>query len=83
MTVSLPVVIPPLDCRFKVLFSSPGLLFADGSGIGFANARNADGTGNSADDPALKHSQVTFFVTGVGLNLVESILTPDNQTASP
>jgi hypothetical protein len=45
-----------------------GLLSADGSGAGLANARNADGTLNSQSNPAAQGSNVTIFLTGVGLN---------------
>jgi len=41
-----------------------GLLSSDGSGTGLANARNADGTLNSATNPAPAGSIVTVFLTG-------------------
>jgi uncharacterized protein (TIGR03437 family) len=44
-----------------------GLLSSDGSGAGLANARNFDGTLNSASNPAPLGSIVTLFLTGVGL----------------
>jgi uncharacterized protein (TIGR03437 family) len=44
-----------------------GLLSADGSGQGDANARNADGTLNSAQNPAAPGSTVTLYVTGAGM----------------
>ncbi len=43
-----------------------GLLSADGSGKGDANARNADGTLNSAQNPAVPGSTVTLYLTGAG-----------------
>jgi uncharacterized protein (TIGR03437 family) len=43
-----------------------GLLSADGSGTGPANARNQDGTLNSASNPAKTGSSVTVFFTGAG-----------------
>jgi uncharacterized protein (TIGR03437 family) len=43
-----------------------GLLSADGSGTGLANARNQDGTLNSASNPAKAGSSVTVFFTGAG-----------------
>ena len=47
--------------------SAVGLLSADGSGQGLANARNADGTLNSPRNPAAVGSTVTLYVTGTGL----------------
>jgi uncharacterized protein (TIGR03437 family) len=44
-----------------------GLLSADGSGTGLANARNEDGTPNSATNPAARGSLVTVFFTGAGI----------------
>jgi uncharacterized protein (TIGR03437 family) len=44
-----------------------GLLSADGSGAGFANARNQDGTLNSSANPAQRGSRVTLFFTGAGI----------------
>jgi uncharacterized protein (TIGR03437 family) len=44
-----------------------GLLSSDQSGAGLANARNFDGTLNSATNPAPLGSIVTIFLTGVGL----------------
>jgi uncharacterized protein (TIGR03437 family) len=45
---------------------APGLLSADGSGTGAANARNADGQPNSPDHPAAPDSFVTLYFTGAG-----------------
>jgi uncharacterized protein (TIGR03437 family) len=44
-----------------------GLLSADGSGSGSANARNADGSLNSRSNPAAAGSVVTFYFTGAGV----------------
>lgn len=44
-----------------------GLLSLDGSGTGFANARNQDGSLNSATNPAAAGSLVTVYLTGAGL----------------
>lgn len=44
-----------------------GLLSADGSGTGLANARNQDGTLNSAANPAKRGTSVTLFFTGAGI----------------
>ncbi len=44
-----------------------GVLSADGSGKGLADARNPDGTLNSANNPAPAGSSVTIFFTGAGV----------------
>jgi uncharacterized protein (TIGR03437 family) len=44
-----------------------GLLSADGSGTGLANARNLDGTLNSATNPAKRGTTVTVYFTGAGV----------------
>ena len=44
-----------------------GLLSANGSGQGLANARNHDGTLNSASNPAKRGSTVTVYLTGAGV----------------
>ena len=44
-----------------------GLLSADGSGSGLANARNHDGTLNSPTNPARRGSMVTVYFTGSGV----------------
>jgi uncharacterized protein (TIGR03437 family) len=44
-----------------------GLLSADGTGGGQAKALNADGSVNSADNPASYGSQVTVYLTGAGI----------------
>jgi uncharacterized protein (TIGR03437 family) len=44
-----------------------GLLSADGSGTGPANARNQDGTLNSASNPAKRGTTVTVYFTGAGV----------------
>jgi len=44
-----------------------GLLSADGSGQGLANARNQDGTLNSAANPAKRGTTVTVYFTGAGV----------------
>ncbi|HLK18905.1 MAG TPA: SBBP repeat-containing protein [Bryobacteraceae bacterium] len=43
-----------------------GLLSANASGTGAANARNQDGTQNSPSNPAKPGSRVTVFFTGAG-----------------
>lgn len=43
-----------------------GLLSANGTGTGAANARNQDGTLNSPSNPAKAGSKVTVFFTGAG-----------------
>jgi uncharacterized protein (TIGR03437 family) len=53
--------------RVGVAATSLGLLSLDGSGTGLANARNADGSLNSATNPAAQGTVVTVFLTGVGL----------------
>ena len=47
--------------------SEPGLYTAGGTGSGQLDARNADGTVNSVDNPAAAGSMVTLFMTGAGL----------------
>ena len=47
--------------------TAPGLLSADGSGTGLANARNQDGTLNSASNPAKRGTTVTVYFTGAGV----------------
>jgi uncharacterized protein (TIGR03437 family) len=44
-----------------------GLLSANGSGQGDANARNQDGTLNSAANPATRGTTVTVYFTGAGV----------------
>jgi uncharacterized protein (TIGR03437 family) len=44
-----------------------GLLSADGSGTGLAEARNQDGTLNSASNPAKRGTTVTVYFTGAGV----------------
>jgi uncharacterized protein (TIGR03437 family) len=44
-----------------------GLLSADGSGQGLANARNQDGTLNSDANPARRGTTVTVYFTGAGV----------------
>jgi uncharacterized protein (TIGR03437 family) len=51
----------------SVVATAPGLLTADGSGTGLANARNSDGTLNGPNNPAAFGTTVTLFLTGVGL----------------
>ena len=46
--------------------SAPGLFTMDGTGAGQLDARNADGTVNSSDQPAAAGSVVTLFMTGAG-----------------
>lgn len=53
--------------RIAVAPTALGLLSVDGSGAGYANARNADGTLNGKDNPAAQGSIVTMYVTGAGL----------------
>ncbi len=47
--------------------SDAGYRSANGSGTGQAYAVNADGTLNSAQNPAARGTQVTVFLTGVGV----------------
>lgn len=47
--------------------SALGLLSANGSGTGLANARNEDGTLNSASNPAKRGTRMTIFFTGAGV----------------
>jgi uncharacterized protein (TIGR03437 family) len=58
-----------------------GLLSADGSGTGLANARNQDGTLNSASNPADRGSRITVFFTGAG-NPPTAIATQYGTTVS-
>jgi uncharacterized protein (TIGR03437 family) len=51
----------------SVAAAAPGLLTADESGTGLANARNSDGTLNGPNNPAAVGTTVTLFLTGVGL----------------
>src|SRR5260370_10070625 len=51
----------------RVAPTALGLLAADGSGTGLANAQNSDGTYNSETNPAARGSVVTVFLTGAGL----------------
>ena len=51
----------------RVAPTALGLLAADGSGAGLANAQNSDGTYNSATNPAVRGSVVTVFLTGAGI----------------
>ena len=44
-----------------------GLLSADGSGTGQANARNSDGSVNSQRNPAAAGTTVTLYLTGAGV----------------
>ncbi len=46
--------------------TSPALFTADSSGQGQALANNADGSRNSASNPAKAGTSVTFFATGTG-----------------
>jgi len=47
--------------------TSLGLLSADGSGTGLANARNRDGTSNTPKNPAKRGTRVTVYFTGAGV----------------
>ncbi len=44
-----------------------GLLSADGSGTGLANARNIDGKLNSPTHPAKRGTRITIYFTGAGV----------------
>lgn len=46
--------------------SAPGIVTADGSGLGAAALANEDGSVNSEDNPAQKGSSISFFATGLG-----------------
>src|SRR5262249_12999295 len=50
-----------------VVASAPGIFSADASGRGQAAMTNADGSYNSATNPAAPGSWVTFYITGEGL----------------
>jgi uncharacterized protein (TIGR03437 family) len=68
-TVSIMVTSSGLTSNTVVTDIAPsalGLLSADGSGTGSANARNDDGQLNSMEHPAAPGSTVTVFVTGLG-----------------
>ena len=59
-----------------------GLLSADGSGKGLADARNPDGTLNGPNNPAPAGSAVTIFFTGAGVtNPAETDGTPPVATS--
>ena len=59
-----------------------GLLSADGSGKGQADARNPDGTLNAPNNPAPAGSSVTIFFTGAGVtNPAETDGTPPLSTS--
>jgi uncharacterized protein (TIGR03437 family) len=61
-----------------------GLLSADGSGTGLANARNEDGTLNSASNPAKRGTRMTVFFTGAGVPLAAiSLNFPDLLQIAP
>jgi uncharacterized protein (TIGR03437 family) len=66
----------------EVVSAAPGLLSADGSRTGLANARNDDGELNSPTHPAAPGSTLTLYLTGVG-NPASAIvlLTSDGETA--
>jgi uncharacterized protein (TIGR03437 family) len=71
--------------RVGVTATSLGLLSLDGSGAGLANARNADGSLNSATNPAPQGSVVTVFLTGVGVTNppeVDGVAASDGSIAS-
>jgi uncharacterized protein (TIGR03437 family) len=51
----------------NVAATALGLLSADGSGSGLADARNPDGTLNGPNNPAPAGSAVTLFFTGAGI----------------
>jgi len=59
-----------------------GLLSADGSGSGLANARNEDGSLNSQSNPAAPGSRITLFFTGAGITnppLADGVIPPDDS----
>ena len=70
---TLPVSVP-------VAATSPALFSADSSGQGQALASNADGTNNSAANPAAAGSVITLFGTGLG---PMSPATPDGTILFP
>jgi uncharacterized protein (TIGR03437 family) len=51
----------------EVAATALGLLSADGSGTGLANARNQDGTLNSPTNPAKRGTTATVYFTGAGV----------------
>ncbi len=55
------------ELMVPVALSSVGLLSAEGSGTGRAEARNQDGSLNSATNPAAPGSFVRFYFTGANL----------------
>ena len=68
-TVSIMVTSGGLTSNTLIAGIAPtalGLLSADGSGTGSANARNDDGQLNSMEHPAAPGSTVTVYVTGLG-----------------
>lgn len=56
----------PLSIQMPVAASAPGLFTANYSGAGQLIAFNADGTVNSASNPAARGSAILFFATGGG-----------------
>lgn len=50
----------------KLVATMPGIFTANASGAGNAAATNADGSLNSASNPALPGSYITFYLTGEG-----------------
>jgi uncharacterized protein (TIGR03437 family) len=55
-----------LPIELKVVDAAPGLIIASGLGRGLASALNADGTLNSASNPAARGSVISVFGTGEG-----------------
>jgi uncharacterized protein (TIGR03437 family) len=62
-----------------------GLLTADESGSGLANARNSDGSLNGPRNPAAAGTALTLYVTGVGLTVPPEMdgVIPSNSAIVP
>lgn len=60
--------------RVQTVPADPGLLSADGSGRGQANARNDDGTLNTPDNPARVGSAIRLYFTGANPALGSTLL---------
>lgn len=60
--------------RVQTVPADPGLLSADGSGRGQANARNEDGASNTPDNPARVGSVIRLYFTGANPALGSALL---------
>ena len=61
-----------LTARVPVNLATPGIFTADGSGVGQAEAVNADGKANGPSDPAFRGSTILIFATGLGATIPPS-----------